>query len=113
MGEYERNPFKFNLLNIITAKATAEGVNYPMVPYIMHLDRKQMSREFVDFMKCLGYYQTSNGNGISWKDYVQGYGILVLVLLAFSSILAQIISYKHTVGVQRFERSRGRQQSRD
>ncbi len=80
MGEYERNPFKFNLLNIVTAKATAEGIDYPTVPYTTNLTNKRMSREFVDFMKCLGYYQTSNGNGISWDDYVQGYGILVMAL---------------------------------
>ncbi len=86
LGEYEQSPFKFNLLNIITAKATAEGVDYPMVPYTMRLDRKQMSREFVDFMKCLGYYQTSNGNGVSWNDYVQGYGILVRALAFDSNI---------------------------
>ncbi len=94
MGEYERNPFKFNLLNIVSAKATAEGVDYPTVPYVLSLEKKQMSREFVDFMKCVGYYQMSNGNGISWKDYMQGYDILVLVLGTAIRILAQIIRTK-------------------
>ncbi len=68
------------------AKATAEGVDYPTVPYTMRLDRKQMSQEFVDFMKCLGYYQTSNGNGVSWNDYMQGYSILVRALAFKSNI---------------------------
>ncbi len=80
MGEYGSSPFKFNLIDLQSAKVTAEGIDTPSVAYDINLGIKKMVPQYVDFMKACGYYNTNTTNGISLGDYVEGYAVLAFNL---------------------------------
>ncbi len=77
LGNYTRNPFKMTLLNLANAKLIAEGQEIPTVPYTTHFGSGNCVREYMDFMKATGYYNSSQSNGIPLKDWKQGYSALV------------------------------------
>ncbi len=77
IGSYARSPFKFDLLNLQTAKITVEGEDIPSVPYVLDISTKKLVPQFIDLIKACGFYNTNNSNGVTFGDYVQGYCVLV------------------------------------
>ncbi len=80
MGDYGLSPFKFNLIDLQSAKVTAEGVDTPSVAYDINYGIKKMVPQYIDFMKACGYYNTNATNGIALGDYVEGYPVLAFNL---------------------------------
>ncbi len=59
----------------------ATGLDFPNVTFKPDLLQRNLAREFTTLNQMLGYQNSPVGNGITYIDFLQGYGIIVSAVL--------------------------------
>lgn len=87
-GDIDKNPFHFKHNDLAEIALRINGVSHPGPPYKPDFDSSQFVRSYVDFMKVFGYFNTDDTNGLTMKEYQNGYTIYAFDLTADNDITA-------------------------
>jgi hypothetical protein len=72
-GSRFKSPFKFEHFNVREITITANGRNYPQVPYYLDYNANKYVRPFHDFHEHVGTAYNTESNGINYKMYKAGW----------------------------------------
>jgi hypothetical protein len=76
LGNYALSPFRTTVSNLVETFASANGMCFPTNSYKPVATSNFLTREYVCLMKALGYWDTPFTNGVTLKDFVNGYTLL-------------------------------------
>ena len=71
-GDAASNPFRFQHFGLNYLTASALGKTYPSAPYKPDYGGRRYLACYTDLQRTLGSVNTNRGNGISYKDYLDG-----------------------------------------
>ena len=76
-GTGHHSPFNFENFNAREVTISANGRNYPQVPYQLDYDNQIYARAYHDMFENLGLANTTDTNGITYKMFMKGWNIYV------------------------------------
>jgi hypothetical protein len=80
IGSRFKSPFNFNHQNLREISISANGRNYPQVPYNLDYGRDLYVRPFHDFHEFIGQAYSTETNGIDYSMYKIGWCLYTFVL---------------------------------
>ena len=87
-GQIKKNPYHFKHNNLREIALRVNGNSHPGPTYKPDFSSSQYLRSYVDFMNVFGYYSKDDTNGLTMKEYANGYSIYAFDLTADSDITA-------------------------
>ena len=72
-GDISLNPYNFQHFNLEEIALLVNGKSYPGPPYRPDFDKKLYARDYMDFMEAFGYYNSDDTNGLTYKEFGDGY----------------------------------------
>lgn len=87
-GDITKNPYHFKHNNITEIALRVNGVSHPGPPYKPDFSSSQFVRSYVDLMTVFDYFNTDDTNGLTMKEFKNGYTIYAFDLTADSDITA-------------------------
>ena len=79
-GHKNKSPFDFKPFDVRDICITANGRNYPQVPYNLNFGNNRFVRAFHDMQEYTGHSYTTESNGIDMQMYKSGWTIFAFVL---------------------------------
>ena len=87
-GHIKKNPYHFKHNDLREIALRVNGVSHPGPPYKPDFSTSQYVRSYVDFMNVFGYYNKDDTNGLTMKEFANGYTLYAFDLTADSDITA-------------------------
>ena len=87
-GEIKKNPFNFKHNNLGEIALRVNGTSHPGPPYRPDFSSYAFLRSYVDFMNVFDFYNTDDTNGLTLKEFQNGYTIYAFDLTADNDIKA-------------------------
>uniref|UniRef100_A0A914HYV3 Uncharacterized protein n=1 Tax=Globodera rostochiensis TaxID=31243 RepID=A0A914HYV3_GLORO len=69
VGDAKRSPFNFQPFNVREISIIANGRSYPQAPYDLDYSKGKYVRAFNDMNEAVGFCNTTESNGITFKQY--------------------------------------------
>lgn len=79
-GSYKKSPFNFEHFNVREITISANGREYPAVPYNLDFAADKFVRAFHDMQESLSYAYSMDSNGISMNKFKSGWCLFVFNL---------------------------------
>ncbi len=88
--------------NFFKIKLVASGLDFPNVPYTPQVvapvapatqSTGNLIREFMALSEMLGFQDSGLGNGVTYIDFLQGYGIIVHTVLPELAMKSQFMYF--------------------
>jgi hypothetical protein len=80
IGSRHKSPFNFNHHNVREISITANGRNYPQVPYALDYRHNNYVRAFHDFHEFIGHAYSTESNGVDYYMYKTGWCLYTFTL---------------------------------
>ena len=93
-GAYDKNPFNFQHFNLNKIALFREGESIPGRPFTPDFTKEHYARSYANTMQTFHYLNTDDTNGLTYKDFGNGYTLYAYDLTADNDISA---SYRQAI----------------
>lgn len=87
-GNIKKNPFHFKHNDLKEIALRVNGVSHPGPPYKPDFSTSQFVRSYADLMNVFGYFNGDDTNGLTMKEFQNGYTIYAFDLTADNDVSA-------------------------